>query len=144
MWPGVLPLASWRAKGVSNLVASTAQLGQGTLRRRLLAEPVVLPERVVPRRAATSLWPGRCALHHRLGVGHADLPRQQLGITERDEPPPKAEPAKPDRRPFGHIGLGRELDVDDAANAAAVKVHNDTSLPVEPVVGGGMGVPSGR
>ena len=35
------------------------------------------------------------------------------------------------------MGLGLELDVDDAADAVAVKVHNDTSLPVEPVVDGG-------
>jgi hypothetical protein len=72
-----------------------------------------------------------------LGVGDADLPCQQFGIAEWNEAPPKTEPAKGDTPPLGHMGLGLELDVDDAADAVAVKVHNDTSLPVEPVVGGG-------
>jgi hypothetical protein len=69
----------------------------------------------------------------------ADLSCQQLGVSEWNEPPPETEPAKRDASPFGHIGLGLGLDVDDAADAVAVKVLDDTSLPVEQDVGGEHG-----
>ena len=69
---------------------------------------------------------------------------QQLGVSEWNEPPPETEPAKRDASPFGHIGLGLGLDVDDAADAVAVRSSTTRPFQSSRTSVGSMGVPSVR
>ena len=142
--PGAPSVAPWPGDRCLGPGGFDRQLGQGTLRRRFLAEPVVVPEREGRGRRQPACRgqvgaPLTIAL-----VWDADLSCQQLGVSEWNEPPPETEPAKRDASPFGHIGLGLGLDVDDAADAVAVRSSTTRPFQSSRTSVGSMGVPSVR
>ena len=99
--------------------------------RRISPQAVVTEQLGLLRRGE-----GGVSLHHGRGLDlllgdlHLNVLTRGAGRPDRNEGRPPAEQTPVHQGPFGHVGLGIEIDLIDLPDPLAVRIQNGASVPV--------------